>query len=46
MDKVDKRFDSEIGIFYEVDLENHTTNVEIKLKITEAGVIFEEEIDN
>jgi hypothetical protein len=45
IDKVEKRFDSEIGIFYEIDLENDVTDVEMEIKITEAGVIFEEEID-
>ena len=44
MDKVEKSFDSEIGIYYEIDLENDKTDVEIELKINEAGVIFEEEI--
>ena len=45
IDKVSKRFDSKIGIYYDIDLENDITDVEIELKITEAGVIFEEEIE-
>ena len=44
IDKVKKSFDSEIGIYYEIDLENDSTDVELEIKITEAGVIFEEEI--
>jgi len=46
IDKVEKRFDSEIGIYYEIDLENNITDVELEIKITEAGVIFEEEFDD
>ena len=45
VDKVDKRFDSKIGIYYEVELENDVTDVEMEIKIDEAGNIFEEEID-
>ena len=45
IDKVEKNFDSEIGIYYEIDLENDNTDVELEIKITEAGVIFEEEYD-
>jgi hypothetical protein len=44
IDKVEKNFDFEIGIYYEIDLENDTTDVELEIKITEAGVIFEEEL--
>ena len=44
--KVKKSFDSEIGIYYEIDLENDNTDVELEIKITEAGVIFEEEYDD
>ena len=43
-DKVRKRFDSKIGIYYDIDLENDITDVEIDLKIDEAGNIFEEEV--
>ncbi len=45
IDKVEKNFDSEIGIYYEIDLENDSTDAEIEIKITEAGVIFEEVIE-
>jgi len=45
IDKVEKNFDSEIGIYYEIDLENAITDIELEIKITEAGVIFEEEYD-
>ena len=45
IDKVKKRFDSKIGIYYDIDLENDITDVEIELKIDEAGIIFEEEIE-
>jgi hypothetical protein len=45
IDKVEKSFDSEIGIYYEIDLENENTDIELEIKITEAGVIFEEEYD-
>ena len=45
MDKIKKRFDSKDGIYYDIDLENDSTDVEIELKINEAGVIFEEEIN-
>ncbi len=44
IDKVKKGFDSENGIYYGIDLENDSTDVEIELKINEAGVIFEEEV--
>lgn len=44
MDKIKKGFDSEIGIYYEIDLENDVTDVEMEIKIDEAGNIFEEEI--
>ena len=44
--KVKKRYKSEIGIFYEIDLENDVTDVEMEIKIDEAGNIFEEEIAN
>jgi len=44
--KVKKAYKSEIGIYYEIDLENDNTDVEIEIKTTEAGVIFEEEIDD
>jgi len=44
IDKVEKNFDFEIGIYYEIDLENDNTDVEIELKIDEAGNIFEEEL--
>jgi hypothetical protein len=44
--KVKKRYKSEIGIFYEIDLENDVTDVEMEIKIDEAGNIFEEEIDD
>jgi len=40
-DKVRKRFSSDTGIYFDVELENDMTDVEIKLKVTEAGVIFE-----
>ena len=42
--KVKKRYKSEIGIYYDIDLENDITDVEIELKIDEAGNIFEEEV--
>ncbi len=42
--KVKKCFDSKIGIYYDIDLENDITGVEIELKIDEAGIIFEEEL--
>ncbi len=45
LSKVKKDFDSDIGIYYEIDLENDNTEVELEIKITEAGVIFEEEYD-
>ncbi len=45
MDNIKKCFDSDIGIYYEIDLENDITDVEIELKINEAGVIFEEEVE-
>jgi len=38
--------DSKIGIYYEIDLENDVTDVEMEIKIDEAGNIFEEEIAN
>ncbi len=44
IDKVKKCFDSKIGIYYDIDLENDITDVEIELKIDEAGNIFEEEV--
>jgi hypothetical protein len=44
LDKVKKCFDSKIGIYYDIDLENDITDVEIELKIDEAGNIFEEEV--
>ncbi|MCP4613705.1 MAG: metallophosphoesterase family protein [Planctomycetes bacterium] len=46
IDKVSKRFDSKKGIYYDIDLENDITDVKLEIKITEAGVIFEEEIDD
>ena len=45
IDKVEKHFDSKIGIYYEIDLENDVTDVEMEIKIDEAGNIFEEEIE-
>ena len=36
--------DSKIGIYYDIDLENDITDVELEIKVTEAGVIFEEEV--
>jgi len=44
--KVKKGFDSKIGIYYDLDLENDVTDVEMEIKIDEAGNIFEEEIAN
>jgi len=46
IDKVSVRSDGKGGIYYDVDLENDKTDIEIELKINEAGVIFEEEIDD
>ncbi len=39
------RLDSIGSIYYDIDLENDSTDVKIELKINEAGVIFEEEIE-
>ncbi len=46
IEKVSIRPDAKGGIYYDVDLENDITDIEIELKINEAGVIFEEEADN
>jgi len=46
IDKVRKRFDSENGIYYDINMENDNTGVELEIKITEAGVIFEEKLDD
>jgi hypothetical protein len=43
-DKVKKCFDSKIGIYYDIDLENDITGVELEIKIDEEGNIFEEEV--
>ncbi len=45
IDKASMRLDSIGGIYYDIDLENDSTDVKIELKINEAGVIFEEEIE-
>ena len=42
--KVEKKFDSKLGVYYEVDLENEATGVELEIKIDESGNIFEEEV--
>ena len=44
--KVKKSLDSKVGVYYDLDLENKATKVEIEIKIDEAGNIFEEEIAN
>ena len=46
IDKVKKAFDSKIGVFYDIDLENEETDAELEIKITEAGVIFEEKLSD
>ena len=42
--KVKKAYESEIGIYYDLDLENDITGVELEIKVTEAGNIFEEKV--
>ncbi|NQZ90044.1 MAG: metallophosphoesterase family protein [Colwellia sp.] len=44
--KIKKGFDEKFGIYYDLDLENKATKVEIEVKIDEAGNVFEEEIAN
>ena len=44
IDKVKNRFDLKIGIYYDIDLDNDITDMEIELKLDEAGIIFEEEV--
>ncbi|NQZ90046.1 MAG: metallophosphoesterase family protein [Colwellia sp.] len=46
LDKVKKEFDSEIGVYYELDLENDATDVEMEIEIDAAGNILKEEIDD
>jgi len=46
IDNVSIRPDINGGIYYDVDLEKEQSAAGISLKINEAGVIFEEEIDH